>query len=139
MATRDYTKYIVSASEPGGVTLGDEWFNPISNRLFKRTALSNGQVVWTEFLISVSTATNFTTAVTGGTIATTLTAKALSGTAIALPGNQSYTLTGTRQFLDVYVDGYKLVRGLDYNETSSTAITPLISLPIGSTIEYRIS
>ena len=139
MATRDYSKYIVSASEPGGVTLGDQWFNSTSSRLFQRTALSTGQVVWTEILISISTATNFTTAVTGGTIATTLTAKALSGTAIALPGNQSYTLTGTRQFLDVYVDGYKLVRGLDYNETSSTAITPLISLPIGSIIEYRIS
>jgi hypothetical protein len=57
MATRDYSKYIVSASEPGGVTLGDQWFNPTSSRLFQRTALSTGQVVWTEILISISTAT----------------------------------------------------------------------------------
>jgi hypothetical protein len=40
--------------------------------------------------------------------------------------------------MQVFVDGYKLVPNVDYTETSTSSITPLISIPVGSLIEYRI-
>jgi hypothetical protein len=40
--------------------------------------------------------------------------------------------------MDVYVDGYKLVRNTDYTETSTSSITTTFSIPVGSMIEFRI-
>jgi hypothetical protein len=73
-------------------------------------------------------------------IVSTVTSSALlSGFAVTLPNSQTYTTATSRQFMDVYVDGYKLVKGVDYTEINNTSYTPLISIPVGSTIEYRIS
>jgi hypothetical protein len=140
MSSRVAIQQFTSVTEPVGVQLGDEWYNPSTGSLKKRVALSSG-VGWID-LVSGSgiSGTSSTSGSRGATIVTTvLTVKALSNTAISLPSSQTYTTSDTRQYLDVYVDGYKLVRGVDYAESGISTITPLISIPVGSTIEYRIS
>ena len=128
MSSRVAIQQFVSAYEPTGVQIGDEWYNSSTDRLYKRTITSKG-VNWIELLVGTGSR--------AGSIITTLTAKALANTALALPNNQTYALTDTRQYLDVFLDGSKLVNGIDYAEASTTTIIPLISIPIGSTIEYR--
>jgi hypothetical protein len=48
MASRDYLKHVVSTSETTNSTVGDEYFNPSSNRLFKRLAVNGTSVQWVE-------------------------------------------------------------------------------------------
>ena len=48
MASRDFLKHLVSASEPTASTLGDEWFNPTTNRLYKRVVNNGTTVGWRE-------------------------------------------------------------------------------------------
>jgi len=48
MSTRDNIRHIVSTAEPPTGNLGDEWFNPSSNRFFKRIATSGTTVTWVE-------------------------------------------------------------------------------------------
>jgi hypothetical protein len=48
MASRDYTKHFVSTSAPSSSTLGDEWYNPSTNKLYKRLAIGGTKVVWQE-------------------------------------------------------------------------------------------
>ena len=48
MSTRDNIRHIVSTSAPSTGNLGDEWFNPASNRFFKRIATSGTNVTWAE-------------------------------------------------------------------------------------------
>jgi hypothetical protein len=60
MASRDFLKHIVSTDEPAISTLGDEWFNPTTNRLYKRVATNGTSVAWREIpsnIDSISTAT----------------------------------------------------------------------------------
>jgi hypothetical protein len=71
---------------------------------------------------------------------TILGSKVLAGTVLLLPSSASYTLQDvfSRQYLDVFVDGFKWTKDLEYTETTTTSITPLVSIPSGSTISYRI-
>jgi hypothetical protein len=46
MASRDYTKHFVSKSAPPSSTLGDEWFNPSTNTLYKRVATNGTVATW---------------------------------------------------------------------------------------------
>jgi hypothetical protein len=39
VASRDYLKHTVSPSEPSNSLLGDEWYNPTTNKLYKRVAV----------------------------------------------------------------------------------------------------
>lgn len=48
MASRDYLKHVVSTSEPVGSALGDEYYNPSSNKLYKRLAVNGTSVQWVE-------------------------------------------------------------------------------------------
>lgn len=48
MATRDYLKHTVSSSEPTGSTLGDEWYNPTTNKIYKRLAVNGTRVEFRE-------------------------------------------------------------------------------------------
>ena len=139
MSSRVAVQQFVSTYEPSSVQIGDEWYNPSTDRLYKRTITSSG-VGWIELLFGTGTAVaSIISGVRAATVTTaTLTAKALINIPLGLPTGRSYTLSDAKQYLDVYVDGYRLVKDIDYRETSSTAITPLISLPIGTTLEYRI-
>ena len=81
-----------------------------------------------------------TTAAFGEVVeANTLVSKILANTVVTIGNSRSYTLTtGGRTYLDVYVDGYKLIRNVDYTENTTTAIVTSISIPIGSMLEFRI-
>ena len=48
MASRDYLKHVVSTSEPVGSTLGDQWYNPITNALSYRLAVNGTSVSWVQ-------------------------------------------------------------------------------------------
>jgi hypothetical protein len=133
MSSRDYIRHVVSANTaPNGARVGDEYFDPVANKLYKVLAINGTTVSSVEVLTSP----------TGGipTYTTVLTAKALFGTVLTIPSFGTYTLGSNdgRQNLEVYVDGYKMVRGIEYAETTNNSITTLVALPVGSTIEYRV-
>ena len=44
--------HYVSVSEPTNVELGDEWFNPSTNRLYKRAANNGVSVSWIEQILN---------------------------------------------------------------------------------------
>ena len=48
MASRDFLKHVVSTSETVGSGLGDEYYNPSSNKMFKRLAVNGTSVQWVE-------------------------------------------------------------------------------------------
>jgi hypothetical protein len=54
MSSRATIQHTVSASEPPGAAVGDEWFNPTTNSLYKRTVI-NGVARW--FSLNGSTST----------------------------------------------------------------------------------
>ena len=71
MASRDFLRHIVSTTEPTASTLGDEWFNPTTNRLYKRVVNNGTNVVWREVPQPTTTTTTVTSSsvTTGKTIA----------------------------------------------------------------------
>ena len=68
MASRDFLKHVVSTSEPVGSTLGDEYYNPSSNKLYKRQAVNGTSVQWVERQQALTIQSNGTTVSTGSTI-----------------------------------------------------------------------
>jgi hypothetical protein len=133
MSSRDYIRHLVSANTaPNGARVGDEYFDPTTNKLFKVLAVNGNAVTSVEVLTSP----------TGGipTFAVILAQRALFGTILNIPSPGVYTLGSNdgRQNLEVFVDGYKFVRGIEYAETTNNSITTLVAIPAGSTIEYRI-
>jgi hypothetical protein len=48
MATRDYTKHLVSSTAPVGGSLGDQWYNPTTNTLSHRLAVNGTSVQWVQ-------------------------------------------------------------------------------------------
>lgn len=57
MSSRKQIIQTVSNTEPIGAALGDEWFQPTSNKLFKRI-IYNGVVGWTEIPLTVNSTTS---------------------------------------------------------------------------------
>jgi hypothetical protein len=55
MASRESLKHTVSISEPVASTLGDEWYNPTTDRLYKNLATNGTTVQWREVLASTGT------------------------------------------------------------------------------------
>jgi hypothetical protein len=65
MASRDFLKHVVSTSEPVGSTLGDEYYNPSSNKLFKRLAVNGTSVQWVESQQGIAVQSSGITRATG--------------------------------------------------------------------------
>jgi len=57
MSSRNSLQHTVSAIEPVGAALGDEWYNSVTNLLYKRMAVS-GVVQWATITAGASTATS---------------------------------------------------------------------------------
>ena len=55
MPTRDYERHVVSTTAPSTAKLGDEYFDPSSNNLYKLLASSGTNVAWTQVLLSGNT------------------------------------------------------------------------------------
>ena len=54
MSSRDYIRHLVSANTaPNGARVGDEYFNPVANKLYKVLAVNGTTVTSTEILIAV--------------------------------------------------------------------------------------
>ena len=66
MSSRQSIQQIVSATPPPQVSLGDEWYNPTTNKLYK-SLFYNGAVQWSEIPILGTVSTSSFT-VTGNTI-----------------------------------------------------------------------
>ena len=134
MSSRDYIKHVVSSDTSiNGQKIGDEVFDPVANKLYKILAVNGTTVTTVEIPLALTNSS-------GPTYTTTLTNSAIAGTFLSLPGNTSYIMTTSdgKTNMDVFLDGYKLVRGIDYVEANTTSIGIRLSIPIGSTIEYRI-
>jgi hypothetical protein len=61
MASRDFLKHLVSISEPTASTVGDEWFDPTTNRLYKRVVVGGTNVAWREVQTITATDSNVIT------------------------------------------------------------------------------
>jgi hypothetical protein len=48
MSNRQFLKHVISKTEPVGLNLGDEWFNPDTNALYKLTVVNGSSV---EFIL----------------------------------------------------------------------------------------
>ena len=57
---------------------------------------------------------------------------------ITLPNSLQYTVAADGfEYLEIYVDGLRLARTIHYNETSTTRVQFLVSIPEGSVITYK--
>jgi hypothetical protein len=54
MSSRDYTKHLVSNTSPTNAKVGDEYYDPITNKLYKKLAV-NGTTVRDTEVLTVST------------------------------------------------------------------------------------
>jgi hypothetical protein len=59
LTSRNYTIHTNSTSQPPSATLGDEWFDPVANKLYKLVAVGGTSVQWTE-VINTTTANTVT-------------------------------------------------------------------------------
>ena len=50
MSSRDYIRVLVSNTSPAGARVGDEYFDPVSNRLYKTLPIGGSVVTDTELL-----------------------------------------------------------------------------------------
>lgn len=60
MSTRDYNKHYVSNTSPTRAQVGDEYYDPISNKLYKSLAVNGTTVTWNEILRTSNGSTSFT-------------------------------------------------------------------------------
>lgn len=65
MASRDYLKHVVSTSETVGSALGDEYYSPASNKLYKQLAVNGTSVRWVEQQQALTVQSSGTTVATG--------------------------------------------------------------------------
>lgn len=84
MSTRSSIKQLISPIEPNEGAIGDEWFNPLTNKLYKRVALNGTSVQYRELLTSVSPSVT-TTGLTPLVLSTNENVN--SGTITILPGS----------------------------------------------------
>ena len=60
MSSRDYIKHVVSSNTaPNGARVGDEYFNPLTNKLFKVVAISGSNVTSVEIVTNIGTGIRF--------------------------------------------------------------------------------
>jgi hypothetical protein len=56
-----------------------------------------------------------------------------------IPSSLSYTLSSNNyEYLEVFLDGIRLARDIDYSETNTTTITSLIAIPSASVLTFKI-
>lgn len=55
MSSRLFNKHLVQTTAPTNAQLGDEWFEPLTNKLYKLVAVSGNSVQWAE-VINTTTA-----------------------------------------------------------------------------------
>jgi hypothetical protein len=67
MSTKSFNKHTVSTTQPPTGNVGDEWYNPTTNALYKLFAISGTTVTWTQI-----PSTNVTGSGSSGTGATAI-------------------------------------------------------------------
>ena len=96
MPTRQYPIHQVSTTQPSGGVLGDEWFNPNTNRLYKLISAS-GIPQWLEINLS------------GGTQTTSINLP--QGTTAQRPSNPSTSAIRSNSELG-YIEWYSSIAGM---------------------------
>ena len=73
MSSRDYLKHTVSTTQPPRHgNLGDEWYNPTTNKLYKLAATSGTAVQWLEILSQTTATSTTSTTSTAPAVVTSL-------------------------------------------------------------------
>ena len=52
MSSRDYTKHLVSNTSPTNTRVGDEYYDPVTNKLYKKLAVNGKTVTDVEIITS---------------------------------------------------------------------------------------
>ncbi len=89
MASRDFLKHTVSTTEPTDSTLGDEWYNPTTNKIFKRLAVNGTTVAFREIPAALTVQASGVTVAQGASIINfngyTLTVDSTGAVNVAVP------------------------------------------------------
>ena len=68
----------------------------------------------------------------------TISSDIATNTTFTLPNSLSYVLSsGGFEYLEIFLDGIRLNRGIDFEEISTTSIKVLMAIPAGSVITYK--
>jgi hypothetical protein len=144
MSSRDYIKHVVSANPPTALTVGDEWFNPTTNLLYKRVA-NNGTVVgWDEVLRNTPATTTGTGLVVLSDSPTINTSLTVTGV-LNLTGNttqtQSIATSATTGSLNIYTGQTTGILNIGGNANTTTGainigrsiVTQVVAIATGAT------
>ena len=108
MSSKQFNKTITSSTEPANGLVGDEWFNPTSNKLYKFLPVNKLAPQWCEL-----PQTNVANSITFGNLS--------SNGYVALTGSQtSMALSPTNIAENVSLMASPLVGVVRYNVTSQT-------------------
>ena len=67
-----------------------------------------------------------------------LTSDIAANTTFTLPNSLSYTVSsGGYEYLEIFLDGIRLMRGIDFEEISTTQVKTLMAVPSGSVFTYK--
>jgi hypothetical protein len=105
VATRNFLKHTVSSSEPTGSSLGDEWYNPTTNKIFKRLVVNGTNVEFREIPAALTVQASGVTVAQGASIINfngyTLTVDGTGAVNVAVPTAAAAGSTGQIQFNNV--------------------------------------
>lgn len=114
MATRDSIKHVVSASEPQGLTLGDEYYNTTNNTLYKRVAINGTTPAF------ISLTNSALTVDSNGVVRVT------TGLGAASLGTGSFIVQGGTTITEnLWVGGTLTVTNLAYTGTTTVSVSTI--------------
>ena len=119
MSTRSNIKQTVSITQPPGGTIGDEWFNPSNNALYKLLAVNGTSVTWKE--IPTLTNSQLTSSnITANNVSVTGTISVNGSTLVDSNGNIKFdnVKTPTSQDRGLFWTAYDKEAAGDYSDTA---------------------
>ena len=143
MSSRNYTKHLVANTAPADLQIGDEYYDPGNNKLFKRVAY-NGTTVQ-DIQISTGASVIASTSASGGSGTSTSSNTAPTSAAvgdiwykISTDTTYRYTYDGTNNFwLDITTPTVSTTGGgTAYSRTSFTATAGQTTFSVTYTVNY---
>lgn len=140
MATRDFLKHTVSATEPSGSTIGDEWYNPSTGILSKRLAVNGTNVEFVPLQGSLTVQASGTTVTSNTSIlnfpGASIEHNAVSGittiTSSAIPGGSNTNI----QFNNS--GGFAGSNNLTWNNATNTlTVTGTVLVGSSSVVDWK--
>lgn len=136
MTTRNFITHTVSTTQPPMLKVGDEWYDPVANRLYKGLIASGTTPRWTEIVQSLSTVGETVKLVsTSPTAASTVTANVSVANVNILESGIWYFGGNTSSNWTTNIQGNATTK-LDSITTVGQAVTVVVMAVNGATAYY---